>query len=84
VDAIYMDAVQAMGVHGGWPLNAFLMPDTKPFYGGTYFPPKDWAQILLNIADAYKKHKAELAESAEGFAENDSHKRNAQIPAGRQ
>jgi uncharacterized protein YyaL (SSP411 family) len=70
VDAIYMDAVQAMGVHGGWPLNAFLMPDTKPFYGGTYFPPKDWAQMLLNVADAYKKHKAELAESAEGFAEN--------------
>jgi uncharacterized protein YyaL (SSP411 family) len=70
VDAIYMDAVQAMGVHGGWPLNAFLMPDTKPFYGGTYFPPKDWAQILLNIAEAYKKHKAELAESAEQFAEN--------------
>lgn len=70
VDAIYMDAVQAMGVHGGWPLNAFLMPDTKPFYGGTYFPPKDWAQILLNIADAYHKHKAELAESAEQFTES--------------
>jgi uncharacterized protein YyaL (SSP411 family) len=70
VDAIYMDAVQAMGVHGGWPLNVFLMPDTKPFYGGTYFPPKDWEQLLLNIAEAYKKHKAELAESAEKFAES--------------
>ncbi|MDO1445242.1 thioredoxin domain-containing protein [Rhodocytophaga aerolata] len=70
VDAIYMDAVQAMGVHGGWPLNAFLMPDMKPFYGGTYFPPKDWAQILLNIANAYPTHKAELAESAEQFAES--------------
>jgi uncharacterized protein YyaL (SSP411 family) len=70
VDAIYMDAVQAMGVHGGWPLHAFLMPDTKPFYGGTYFPPKDWAQMLLNITEAYKKHKAELAESAEQFAES--------------
>ena len=39
VDAIYMDAVQAMTGHGGWPLNAFLTPDGVPFYAGTYFPP---------------------------------------------
>jgi uncharacterized protein YyaL (SSP411 family) len=58
VDAIYMDAIQAMGIHGGWPLNVFLTPDTKPFYGGTYFPPKDWAQMLLNVAEAYKKTKS--------------------------
>ena len=40
VDAIYMDAVQAMTGHGGWPLNAFLTPDGVPFYAGTYFPPR--------------------------------------------
>ncbi|MBK6978798.1 MAG: thioredoxin domain-containing protein [Cytophagaceae bacterium] len=40
IDAIYMDALQNMGLRGGWPLNVFLMPDTKPFYGGTYFPKK--------------------------------------------
>ncbi|WP_317046565.1 thioredoxin domain-containing protein [Adhaeribacter arboris] len=39
VDQIYMDAVHAMGVQGGWPLNVFLNSEAKPFYGGTYFPP---------------------------------------------
>jgi len=38
VDQIFMDAVQTMGLRGGWPLNVFLTPDQKPFYGGTYFP----------------------------------------------
>ena len=38
IDHIYMDALHQMGVSGGWPLNVFLMPDQKPFYGGTYFP----------------------------------------------
>ena len=40
VDALYMDAVQAMTGHGGWPLNVFLTPEQAPFYGGTYFPPE--------------------------------------------
>src|SRR4051794_34518394 len=39
VDAIYMDAVQAMTGHGGWPLNMFITPEQVPFYGGTYLPP---------------------------------------------
>ena len=58
VDHIYMDAIQNMGVQGGWPLNMFLMPDTKPFYGGTYFPPQKWANILLQISAAFKEQKA--------------------------
>lgn len=70
VDGIYMEAVQAMGIHGGWPLNVFLMPDTKPFYGGTYFQPKKWAGICQNIAEAYVKHRDELQKSAEGFTQN--------------
>ena len=41
LDAIYMEAVQAMTGHGGWPMTVFLTPDGVPFYGGTYFPPED-------------------------------------------
>ncbi|WP_057935727.1 thioredoxin domain-containing protein [Algoriphagus resistens] len=67
IDNIYMDAVQAMGLQGGWPLNVFLMPNQKPFYGGTYFPNQQWKGLLANIADAFEKHEDQLAESAEGF-----------------
>jgi hypothetical protein len=67
IDNIYMDAVQAMGIQGGWPLNVFLMPNQKPFYGGTYFPNQQWKGLLSNIADAFSKHEDQLAESAEGF-----------------
>lgn len=67
VDAIYMDAVQAMGIQGGWPLNVILTSEAKPFYGGTYFPPRDWGQLLLNVAEAYKNQKEQLIESAEQF-----------------
>ena len=70
VDAVYMDAVQAMGVRGGWPLNVFLLPDTKPFYGVTYLPPQNWVQLLKSIHDAFTNHYEELAESAEGFVHN--------------
>ena len=53
VDAIYMDAVQAMTGHGGWPLNAFLTPEGVPYYAGTYFPPEprggmpSWPQVVI-------------------------------------
>ena len=67
IDNIYMDAVQAMGLQGGWPLNVFLMPNQKPFYGGTYFPNQQWKNLLANIADAFANHEDKLAESAEGF-----------------
>jgi uncharacterized protein len=70
VDGIYMDAIQAMGIHGGWPLNVFLMPDKKPFYGGTYFKPSQWANICKNIADAFQKNREVIQKSAESFAEN--------------
>ena len=70
LDNIYMDAVQAMGLQGGWPLNVFLMPNQKPFYGGTYFPNQKWKGLLGNIADAFAKHEDQLAQSAEEFAAN--------------
>src|SRR5690606_2223861 len=60
VDQVYMEAVQAMGMNGGWPLNVFLTPDQKPFYGGTYFPPKSWVQVLNNIHKAYGTKRKEI------------------------
>jgi len=70
LDNIYMDAIQTMGLNGGWPLNVFLMPDQKPFYGGTYFPNKQWKELLQNIAKAYQNHYEQLAESADGFGKS--------------
>ena len=70
LDEIYMNAVQMMTGSGGWPLNVFLTPDLKPFYGGTYFPPSDvygrpsFERVLLTIAEAWQKRKEELIESA--------------------
>ena len=63
VDHIYMDAVQAMTGSGGWPLNVFLTPDLKPFFGGTYFPPvrafnrSSWKEVITAVAGAYKEKK---------------------------
>src|SRR5947207_4065574 len=71
LDHIYMDAVQTMTGSGGWPLNVFLTPDGKPFYGGTYFPPArafnrpSWKEILASIAHAYKEKKDEILSQAE-------------------
>jgi uncharacterized protein len=69
VDAIYMDAVQAMTGHGGWPLNAFLTPDGVPFYAGTYFPPEPrhgmpaWRQVLAGVAAAWREQRAEIEQA---------------------
>ncbi len=76
LDHIYMDAVQAMAGSGGWPLNAFLTPDKKPFYGGTYFPPKavmnrpSWKDVLTAVADAFKKQRADIEEQANGLTQH--------------
>ena len=70
VDAIYMDSLQSMGLRGGWPLNVILMPDQKPFYGGTYFPQDKWRQILLGVARGFEEDRPRLQQSADGFAEN--------------
>jgi len=70
IDMIYMDAIQQMGLGGGWPLNVFLMPDQKPFYGGTYFPKANWIQLLESIHAAFKNHRSELQTSANGFADS--------------
>jgi uncharacterized protein len=76
VDHIYMDAVQAMTGSGGWPLNVFITPDGKPFYGGTYYPPKrafnraSWIEVLHAIAQAYTEKKQEIENQASGLTEH--------------
>ena len=75
VDSRYQSAISAISGQGGWPLTAFLTPDGKPFFGGTYFPPEDamgrpgFKRILLGIADAFQKRRAEVDSSAKALEE---------------
>lgn len=64
VDQVYMEAVQSLGVNGGWPLNVFLTPSQKPFFGGTYFPPPQWKQLLAQINIAFKEKRKDIEESS--------------------
>ena len=70
VDSRYQAAVQAVSGQGGWPLTAFLTPDGKPFYGGTYFPPADgygrpsFRRVLLSIASAFAEKHGDVVEQA--------------------
>ena len=76
VDHIYMDAVQAISGSGGWPLNVFLTPDKKPFYGGTYYPPQrafnraSWPEVLMAISQSYREKKEEINEQAKNLTEH--------------
>ena len=69
LDQIYMNAVQMMTHHGGWPMTVFLTPDAVPFYGGTYFPPQDrynipgFPRVLIGVAEAYKERQDEIRET---------------------
>jgi uncharacterized protein YyaL (SSP411 family) len=81
IDAIYMEAVQTMTGHGGWPLNVFLTPEQLPFYGGTYFPPErpdsplwgsagapsmpSWPEVLRAVAEAWRTRSEELRAGGE-------------------
>jgi uncharacterized protein len=73
IDALYMQAVQALTGGGGWPLTVFLTPDGAPFYGGTYFPPEDrygmpaFPTLLRRIADFYHDHRADVEQQADAF-----------------
>ena len=73
VDKIYMTAVQAITGQGGWPLNCFLTPDLKPFYGGTYFPPEGvpgrpgFLQVLRQISGLWKGRRGQILETAANF-----------------
>jgi len=76
LDQIYMDAVQAMSGSGGWPLNVFLTPAGKPFYGGTYFPPvrmhnrASWTEVLSGIASAFRQSRDQIEEQADQLTDH--------------
>jgi uncharacterized protein YyaL (SSP411 family) len=69
LDQIYMNAVQMMTHHGGWPMTVFLTPDAVPFYGGTYFPPQDrynmpgFPRVLISVAEAYRDRQDDIRET---------------------
>ena len=76
LDKIYMDAIMALAGSGGWPLNCFLLPDKRPFYGGTYFPPRpmhqrpSWIQILQYIIQIFTERRGEVEEQASRLTEH--------------
>jgi uncharacterized protein YyaL (SSP411 family) len=75
VDAVYMQAVQAMTGHGGWPMTMFLTPAGEPYYGGTYFPPADrqgmpsFRRVLASAADAYRGRRESVTRMAQSIRE---------------
>ena len=75
VDSRYQAAISAISGQGGWPLTGFLMPDGRPFYGGTYFPPEDqqgrpsFRRVLLAVADAYKSKRDDLLKTADALSD---------------
>jgi uncharacterized protein YyaL (SSP411 family) len=76
LDAIYMDAVQAMSGHGGWPMTVFLTPDGSPFYGGTYYPPEDrhgmpgFRRVLEAVHDAWTNRRVEIAQQGAALVDH--------------
>lgn len=89
VDHVYMSALQAMTGSGGWPMNLFLMPDLRPFYGGTYWPPEDrgnfpaFQRVLAGVADAWASRKKEVLENADQLTahlQGQLKPRNAALP----
>jgi uncharacterized protein YyaL (SSP411 family) len=71
VDSIYMEAVQALTGSGGWPLNVFLTPDARPFFGGTYFPPQprhglpSWTQVVEGVAETFAERADDVVHNAQ-------------------
>ena len=70
VDAVYMQATQAMTGHGGWPMTVFLTPDWRPLYAGTYFPPTprhgmpSFVQVATAVAEAWRDRRVDIVDSA--------------------
>ena len=67
VDALYMDAVQAMTGRGGWPMTVFTTPDGRPFFGGTYFPKPNFLKLLHAIDDAWRNRRDDITKNTEAL-----------------
>ena len=91
VDHIYMEALQMINNSGGWPLNMFCLPDGRPFYGGTYFPPDEkramqvmpWPQLVMKVSEFYKKQREECEGNADAVVKNLNHLSNAYVKQSR-
>ena len=76
IDSVYMDAVQALSGHGGWPMSVFLTPDGSPFFGGTYYPPDDrpgmpgFPRVLRTVIEAYASRKTEIKQAGENIVDH--------------
>lgn len=81
VDLLYMNAVQLLHNSGGWPLNCFALPDGSPFWGGTYFRPAQWADLLMQISDLYDNSHEELKIQASRLMEGISGQNMVEAPA---
>ena len=79
VDSRYQSAISSISGQGGWPLTGFLLPDGRPFFGGTYFPPEDqmgrpgFRRVLLAVAESYRSKRADLERAASSLAEAVAH-----------
>ncbi len=88
VDAIYMEAVQLMTGHGGWPLNAFLTPDGVPFYAGTYFPPEprqqmpSWRNVLEGVARGWDEQRDDIIDGSQRIVDRLNATAAMEAPAG--
>jgi len=90
VDSVYMQAVQMLTQHGGWPMSVFLTPERKPFYGGTYFPPRDGARgasvgfltLLRELHRVYSEERGRAAEAAEQISRAVKESLSADRPTG--
>jgi uncharacterized protein YyaL (SSP411 family) len=75
VDSRYQSAISALSGQGGWPLTGFLLPDGKPFFGGTYFPPEDqggrpgFRRVLMAVSDSFRNKRADLERAANSLAD---------------
>ena len=72
VDQVFMASVQLLHNSGGWPLNCFALPDGRPFWGGTYFRPTQWMELLGQISELFKRNLSEVEQQAARLAEGTS------------
>src|SRR5580658_1273208 len=76
LDHIYMDAVQIIAGSGGWPLNVFLTPEGKPFYGGTYYPKQrafnrpSWKEVLYSISTSFSEKREDIEKQSESLTDH--------------
>lgn len=69
IDRIYMEAAQLLSGRGGWPLNAFALPDGRPFHAATYFPPEQWIDALKQLSHLYKTAYPRILQAAEALTQ---------------